>query len=191
MKKKSGKKKTVVLLVIVALVACLGFFGYQYAERELIYPLKYQDLIVKYADEYDLDPNFVAAVICTESRFDSEAVSNKGAMGLMQIMPSTGEWIAGKLQEDENFTEQDLFDPEISVRYGCWYLDFLNKRYAGDQTLILAGYNAGIGNVAKWLDNTQYSNDGKTLSAIPADETENYVKKVSSAYEKYKNLYDL
>ena len=188
MSTKTKKKKGLLLCVILALIICLAFVGWSLAQR-LLYPLEYEEIFLKYADEYGLDPYLVAGVIHTESRFQPESVSYRGAVGLMQIMPETGEWIAGKL--GETYNESQLFDPETNIRYGCWYLRFLQDRYAGDKTLTLAGYNAGQGNVARWLENPEYSSDGKTLEVIPSNETSNYVQKVMTAYEKYQSLYDL
>ncbi|MDL2289365.1 lytic transglycosylase domain-containing protein [Clostridia bacterium OttesenSCG-928-F22] len=187
---KNSKTKWIVALVLLILMIVLIFVGYEFVQRKLIYPLKYEETLTKYAKEYDLDPNFVAAVICTESRFKEKAASGKGAMGLMQIMPDTGKWIAEKLKEEWAGNES-LYEPERNIRYGCWFLRYLQDRYEGDTTLQLAGYNAGMGNVSKWLSDPQYSPDGKTLSNIPFKETDNYVKKVTSAHEKYRSLYAL
>ena len=108
---------------------------------------------------------------------------------LMQIMPDTGEWIAGKLRME--FSEEDLKDPAVNIRMGTWYLNFLAERFQGEQDTIIAAYNAGHGNVEKWLEEPQYSPDGRTLSVIPFDETRNYVKKVNLAYEIYKTFYQV
>ena len=104
----------------------------------------------------------------------------------MQIMPETGEWIAGKLKEP--YDEETLQEPEQNIRYGCWYLEFLFERFSDPDT-VLAAYNAGHNAVRKWLQNSDYSDDGESLQVIPYDETRNYVEKVRRAYEKYKDLY--
>lgn len=153
-----------------------------------IYPIEYKDIIVKYAGSYGLDPYLVAAIIKVESRYDSFARSAKGALGLMQIKPSTGKWIGEKLKIT-NFNEEMLYDPEINIKMGCWYLDYLLKYYNGDIKLVLAAYNGGQGNVSKWLKDTNYSDDGVTLKNIPFAETKHYVEKISRTYNIYNRIY--
>lgn len=184
--KKRSKGQVIILVVVLVAVAVIvglwatGMMGGSY-------PLEYMEEIAKYATENGLDPYFVAAVIYTESGFDPEAVSRVGAMGLMQVMPETGEWIAPKLGVD-NFTADDLFDPETNIQFGCWYLGFLNERFDGKEQLILAGYNAGQGRVDEWLADSSVS-DGEVLTDIPFKETDDYVKKVDKAAEKYREEY--
>ncbi len=105
----------------------------------------------------------------------------------MQIMPETGEWIAGKL-DVEDYSKQMLYDPETSIRFGCWYLDFLSDRFEGNLQLVMAGYNAGHNRVAEWIDDPSIS-DGESLINIPFKETDDYVKKVERALEKYREQY--
>ncbi|MEA5002769.1 MAG: lytic transglycosylase domain-containing protein [Christensenella sp.] len=189
-RKKGSKAVIIVVCVVIAVAAVLGgLFVFGDLNWQAKYPLKYEELIVKYADEYALDPYFVAAVIHTESGFDAEAVSGAGAMGLMQVMPETGEWVAGKLGL-EGFNKEMLLDPETNIEMGCWYLGFLKERFPNEEA-VMAAYNAGHGRVQEWLDDAQYSTDGTTLDSIPFKETENYVKKVTNAYEKYKEHYEL
>lgn len=140
------------------------------------------------AKEYGLDPYFVAAVVYAESEFDPEAVSSKGAVGLMQIMPDTGEWIAGHMKI-KNYSRETLKDPETNLRMGCWYLSYLSDRYDGRARLMLCAYNAGPGTVDRWLNDPAYTADGKTLRSIPFAETRQYVDKVNSADEQYEKLY--
>jgi soluble lytic murein transglycosylase len=175
--------------VFIILLACaIMVFGvmmvYQAYEKRL-YKLEYTDTIKEYAAEYNVDPILVAAIIKTESAWEPAAKSNKGAIGLMQIMPDTGEWIAGKLKMD--YSDSMLEDPETNIMMGCWYLNFLLERFEKDS--VIAAYNAGHGAVADWLENAQYSADGKTLTSIPYAETEAYVQKVLKAYDKYKQFH--
>lgn len=153
-----------------------------------IYPILYRENIEKYSKVYHLDPYFVMSVIYVESGFKSNATSTRGAMGLMQIMPKTGEWIAGKLKL-ENFQNEMLLDVAYNINLGCWYLNNLREKYDNDQVLSLAAYNAGSGNVNKWLTLPENSEDGKTLYNIPYEETRNYIDKVMKAYAKYKWIY--
>lgn len=168
------------LLFIVASVA--GVITYSR------HPLYYKEDIGKFANKYNIDPYLVAAIIDVESGFDKDAISPKDARGLMQIAEQTGEWGAKELKID-NYKKEDLFDPKVNISFGTWYLNRLEKEFAGDLNLVLAAYNGGSGNVNKWLKDQRYSKDGKRLDKIPFKETENYVKRVSSAYESYKSLY--
>lgn len=188
-KKKKNKKKAAIITTVLFLIfaVVIYFIMGDYIERN-IYVLNHQDLIEKTSDEYSLDPFLVCAVIYTESKFDDKAASGAGAVGLMQIMPSTGEWIAGKLKI-KDYTDDYLLDPNINIQMGCWYLNYLSNKFDGDINLVLAAYNAGPQTISKWLANKEVSSDGKTLTNIPYKETDNYVKRVNSAYEKYKSLY--
>lgn len=150
------------------------------------YALDYPETIAKQAAEYELDPYLVAAVIHVESRGNPDAESPKGAVGLMQIMPKTGEWVAEKMKR--SFDVLQLTDPEINIEMGCWYLNFLNGLFPVQDTA-LAAYNAGQGNVSKWLKDERYSQNQEDLLDIPFPETKNYVKRVQEAYEKYKEFY--
>lgn len=123
-------------------------------------------------------PAHVAAVILCESSYRPQAVSNVGAMGLMQIMPETGKWIAQKLDVEDIYTDDSLFDPETNIRFGCWFLSYLMEKYDGDMTRTTAAYHAGEGTVKKWLQEEENSPDGVSLSSIPSSVTNNYVKKV-------------
>ena len=153
-----------------------------------MYPLDYKEYIDKYARENNIDPYLIASVINVESRFNKEAISPKGAKGLMQIIPSTGKWAAEEL-EIEAYEDNDLYNPDINIKIGSWYLKKLDKEFTGNQDLVLAAYNGGSGNVRKWLKNEEYSSDGINLEKIPFKETENYLKKVENNYEIYRKIY--
>ncbi len=170
-------------------VALAGVFLVYPAVRKMTYPLKYQSTIVEYAAKYGLDPYLVCGVIHTESKFDAEAESSVGAVGLMQVMPATGQWIAQKM-DLENFSTDQLTDPKVNIQMGCWYLRYLFDKFGDDLTLVLAGYNAGPTKVAQWLAQEQHSQDGK-LTNIPYQETANYVERVQNAQSVYKQLYTL
>lgn len=178
----------IVLGLAIIILALLALVGYPYAKK-LAYPLKYEAYITEYAEANGLDPYLVCGVIHTESHFDIEAESRVGAVGLMQIMPDTGEWIAKKMSM-KDCSEAKLKDPETNIRMGCWYLKYLMDRFDGDMTLVLAGYNAGPNRVTQWLEDEKYSQDGK-LTDIPYRETEEYVKKVENAKEMYRSYYTL
>jgi len=126
-----------------------------------IYPIHYRDLIEKYAIEYEIDPYLIVSIMKNESKFNPNAVSKKDAKGLMQIAPITGEWAAEKL-DIENYSEDMLFDPELNIKIGVWYLNVLKNEFDNNMEIMIAGYNAGNGNVKKWLNNKEYSKDGET-----------------------------
>ena len=176
-----------VVLTLAMCAAAIYYIGvYPRQIEQAAYPLAYEDFINQYAAQYALDPARVAAVIYCESSFRPDAVSSAGAIGLMQIMPSTGEWIAQKL--GESYDVQKLYDPETNIRYGCWYLNYLGERFDGDLTKVTAAYHAGGGRVDEWLQNEENSPDGRTLQNIPSQVTGAYVKNVSRMLEKYKEI---
>lgn len=155
-----------------------------------MYPITYLQTVIDSANEYNLDPYLVFGVIKTESAFNPDARSHQDAIGLMQITMPTGKWIAEKMKIT-NFEEKDLYDPQTNIKMGCWYLNNLKNEFNEDTILTLAAYNAGRGNVNKWLKDEKYSKDGKKLKNIPYKETDEYVKKVQVTAEMYRKLYDL
>lgn len=154
------------------------------------YPLKYTELVETYAAAYELDPVLVYAVICTESGFDPQAKSSAGAVGLMQMTPDTFDWAQFRERVKEPIDHDRLTDPETNIHYGCATLYHLSQLFSTESS-VLAAYNAGMGNVSKWLADPAYSDDGETLHTIPFQETRNYVQKVADAKEMYRALYGL
>lgn len=176
------------MLALGLVGAAAIIFTNQMTERSLKkYPLEYTELIEQNAAEQGLEPAYVAAVILAESSYDPSAVSQVNAQGLMQIMPSTAEWIAGKF--DEAYVDGSLFDPATNIRYGCWYLGFLMRRYDGDKRCSSAAYHSGQGTVDEWLKNPAYSSDGRTLDVIAGPNADTYVNRVMEYYEKYSEIY--
>jgi peptidoglycan lytic transglycosylase len=142
------------------------------------YPLRYDEIVAAHARNYDLDPALLAAVIYTESRFDASARSGAGAVGLMQLLPSTARGIAIRTG-GAGFVESDLLVPELNVRYGSWYLRNLLRRY-GDERTALAAYHAGQGNVDEWR---------AAGVGIQFPETRSYVDKVERIKRVYADEY--
>ncbi|HEU5478101.1 MAG TPA: lytic transglycosylase domain-containing protein [Gaiellaceae bacterium] len=164
-------------------VAALGAFVYlQRTEppwyARLWYPLRYSAIVRGHAAHYDLDPALLAAVIESESKFNPDAHSSAGAVGLMQLTPTTAKGIA-LYTGGHHFRLSDLTNPEINVRYGAWYLRHLLNRY-GDERLALAAYNAGEDNVDRWQ---------KAHVGIQFDETRDYVDKVERLKKIYRRAY--
>ena len=147
----------------------------------------YHQEIYRYALEYDLDPALIFAVIKTESNFDPEAHSHQDAHGLMQITEATLNWAMAREGKDATHTVGDLYDPEINIKYGCLILSLLLNEFQ-DQDTALAAYNAGRGNVLKWLKDTRYSEDGIHIKATPFKETSDYIKKVNKYHLQYKEM---
>lgn len=172
--------KTYAKYVIYMLaVLCLGFlFVFYY----VLYPLKYKNDINIYSQKYNVNNALIASIICVESSYIKEAQSSKGAVGLMQILPTTAKWICE--QNSINFKEQDLFVPSYNIKLGTLYIKYLIDKFDNIDNVIVA-YNAGEGVVANWLKNSNLSEDGKTLKNIPYNETSNYLTKVKRAMKVY------
>ena len=152
-----------------------------------VYPRKYSETVERCASLYGVPPQIIYAVIKTESNFDPEAVSSAGAIGLMQIMPSTFSWLTELMDEEHDISA--LRDPAINIQYGTFFLRYLYDLY-GNYNTAFAAYNAGIGNVSKWLESEQYSHNGQ-LTAIPFAETAVYVQAVTERAERYQKLYNM
>ena len=142
-------------------------------------PKKYEEIIKVNAREYSLEPAIIFAVAEVESHFNPQAKSKKGAIGIMQIMPETGAWIATSLGI-EGYQDSDLQDAEINIRFGTWYLSYLLSRFE-ESWQGLAAYNAGEGKVRGWIEEGVDS-----IDMIPLSETLSYVKKVEAAISRYR-----
>ncbi len=151
------------------------------------YKLENAEIIEMYSDEYNIDPYLVCAIIHTESKFNSKALSPKGASGYMQLMKQTADWGASDINI-ENYSYDRIFEPEINIQIGTWYLSKLFSQFKDDD-VVIASYNGGSGNVTKWLQDSRYSKDNVSLHTIPFKETNDYVDRVNFAYKVYKSLY--
>jgi len=181
---------TVTAIVLVLALAGMGLWLVFMQRPETtvqVYPMAYEAELRANAAANGLDPALPAAVILAESSYMPEAVSGANAQGLMQLLPSTAEWVAGKF--DETYRDGSLFEPDTNIKYGCWYLGYLIHRFDGNLTCAIAAYHAGQGTVDGWLANPEYSPNGVTLQTIPSSATDTYVKRVLKYYEKYKELY--
>jgi soluble lytic murein transglycosylase len=155
----------------------------------LAYPQAYWDSIQTYAKKYKQDPYLVAAIMREESQFNTEALSPVGARGLMQVMPSTGAQVAKQIKA-RGFNREKLFDSDMSIMIGTWYIGQLMKRFKGDPLFAAAAYNAGPEAVAQWLKKNGSSKDREAfVESIPFMETRGYVKKVLRNYAEYKRIY--
>lgn len=190
---KCRKRKNLALLslfVVVALCFLIYFLSQMGSvQRKYIYPYPYQNEISFYSKQYGVESNFVLAVIKAESNFKKDATSRRGAMGLMQLMPSTAAWIGEQLDEPECTTLAEFYEPERNIRYGVWYLSDLREEFKKNPVLMLAAYNAGRGNVHEWMNLYGWDMNFKDIDEIPYAETREYVKKVLKNHEKYQKLY--
>ena len=184
-KKKNYLKNLLIVCFAAVVVFLAGKIIYD-AVLEYMYPREYSEYVEKYAEEYGISEILLYAVINTESGFDKNAVSSADARGLTQITEDTFDWLLMKTGEDYSF--DDLFTPEISIKYGAYFLSLLQEEYAITET-VAAAYHAGMGNVSSWLQNPEYSDDGQHLKKIPISDTAHYVDKIINAMEKYNSIY--
>lgn len=174
-----GMKVFLSILIVSTLSILIAFSAVTI--QGYLYPMKYKDEIVEFSSVYEISPSLVASMINAESRFQSDRVSSAGAVGLMQLLPSTAEWVAEKIGDD--YDEKLLYNPKTNIKWGCYYISYLVNHFEDQETAICA-YNAGMGNVRTWLSDKRYSSDGKKLEEIPFDETRNYLDKIKK-YSKY------
>lgn len=185
------KRNMAVLIILLAVIAALLFAAPHLIRKmeKYSYPLKYQETVNLYAKEYQMDPLVIYAVIRTESGFDESAESNVGARGLMQITEETFAWIKLKIAPNESLTFDDLWNPQVNIRFGSYYLDCCLERYGGDLATASAAYHSGWGTVDGLLEQAQYAAGEDILSEFPYPQMARYVEKVTSAYQSYQRLY--
>ena len=168
--------------------------GYAY-ERVLLavqrhthpFPAELEEYVMRYSQEYNIPPEIILSVIRAESSFRSSVVSHAGAVGLMQIMPTTFEDLTSRT--GGHHEHGMLFDPATNIRYGTFYLRYLFDMF-GDWDLTFAAYNAGLGRVRGWMADSEIVQDGELIiAAIPIEETRNYVTRVNRNIEMYRKLY--
>ncbi len=174
-------KKLFRLSLFIFMVAALSAYVLDRME------VPYREEIDVFSEAYHVDKALVYAMAKAESGFQTNAVSKKGAVGLMQLMPDTAAWCAEKLGEPQ--IAEQLTEPAVNIRLGTYYLSYLLKRYGGEETAAIAAYNAGDGRVDGWLENPDYSPDGKKLLSSPYPETDRYIKKVALYQKLYRVLY--
>ena len=160
---------------------------FHHAVKEVVLPLRHEDIIRQQAHEKNLDPALVAAVIYTESRFRDQT-SHAGAKGLMQLTPDTAKFVE-RLSGGSTFQSRDLSTPQVNIAYGTYYLRYLLDRYGDNEALALAAYNGGEGNVDRWVDAARQQGKALSIDAIPFGETRAYVRAVQSAKRQYRDNY--
>ncbi len=163
-----------VLLIILLIKPAMRYF----------YPVNYMEEIKRHSEAYSLSSHLVMAVISTESKFDKDAVSHRDAKGLMQLRSDTAKWCIEKFSIDAK--GRDIYDADLNIEIGCAYLRYLLDKFGSRLPTALAAYNAGEGNVKKWLDS---EGGGYELKDIPFTETEAYVDTVLKRLKIYEFLY--
>ncbi len=183
---KTSKIKLIILILVISII--IGLFSdiLLTCIEKLIYQENYYDLVMKYSSKYCVPPELVFAVINVESNYDKNAVSSAGAIGLMQIMPSTYEWIASILGDSANVSR--LYIPKVNVEYGTYYLRYLYDIFDCSWEKALIAYNWGMGNFMRFIEEHGYIEGN--FGSIPVSETRNYVRKVLYHWEKYKEIYN-
>ncbi len=191
-RKKKRTKKSARNRIFIAILLILFSVGLVFAIRAMsrsylyhTYPVGHRDLVLEAAERYKIPPETVFAVIKAESNFREDAVSPVGAVGLMQILPTTAEWIAGR--RGETFDPGTLSDPVINLDYGCYYLSYLYDRF-GEWDAAHAAYNAGPATVDRWMKDPAVRKDGSFVS-IPYEETDRYLKRIREYKIRYSELY--
>jgi soluble lytic murein transglycosylase len=177
-----------ITLLVSAALAAIVLPNVHDAVKEITLPLKHEDIIRQQAKDKGLDPALIAAVIYAESHFRDGQESSAGALGLMQLTPETAKDIARK-SGGSGFGIKDLGSPQVNISYGAYYLRYLKQRFAGNTALMLAAYNAGEGNVDKWIGEAASRERDFRVQDIPFPETRAYVEKVLDAARDYRANY--
>ena len=202
-KKKSNKKKKssgsnnslliVIVSLILAIVIVLAFiFRDQISEKirdygpNVFMTTDYEEYVLKYSKEYEMDPRFVFAIINTESHFNPEATSNVGARGLMQLMEEAYDWIKFRMGDERVHDFDDMYDPELNIEYGTYLLKYLYDKFYHSYELTAAAYHGGMNAVDTWINDGTIDPDNFRLEDVPSDVTANYIYKVMNAYNRYK-----
>lgn len=182
------KKILILLIIIIILIAIYKIFNIENIILKHLYPIKYEEYVTKYSNELNIDPMLSYAIIKTESNFKEEVRSKSGAIGLMQLMDNTAKEQAQKLNVE--YTNETLLNPEKNILLGLNYFSTLLDKFNQNYILAFTAYNAGLGNVQKWISNGTIKEDGTDIENIPFKETNMYVRKIINNYEMYKKLYN-
>ena len=185
MKNSSEKAVNVAKILVVAIVILILTVVLRKIIIKITYPQKYSEYVEKYAKEYQIEKELIYAMIKAESNFKVDAISNKQALGLMQLLESTAYEVAEEIEKE--ITKKEILNPETNIHLGTKYLANLLNKY-GNIELAIAAYNAGIGNVDSWIEDGIIKENGQDIENIPFKETNNYVRKILRDYEMYKKI---
>ena len=175
MRKRLSRVVSALFIIFFIIIIAFGVM-------RALFPRAHIEYIKKYSHKFGVDSSLVLALIKAESNFNTDAVSHANAKGIMQLTEETFEFCNDTLKTDAG----DILSPEENIRAGVWYLSYLIERYNGSCKNALAAYNAGATNVDKWLSDSRYSDDGKTLKEIPFGKTYRHTEKIT----RYKIIYD-
>lgn len=181
--RKKGRIKIIMLLIVLLITFLIGPIKKQIINN--LYKKEYSEYVTKYAEMYDVEEDLIYALIKAESNFDPNAVSHQNAKGLMQLMESTAEDLAKKCKIE--LTDKNILEPEINIQLGTKYISILLDKYECVE-VALAAYNAGSGNVDKWIEKGIIKADGSDIENIPYKETNMYVRKIMRDYQFYMKL---
>ena len=189
-KTRKSKKKVnmifrILLIIITAILISLSPTVFNKLMIKKLYKKDYSEYVSKYAEEYEVDENLIYALIKAESNFNEKAVSHQNAKGLMQLMQSTAQDLANRSQI--KLTKDNILDPDININLGTQYIASLLNKY-GSIEVALAAYNAGSGNVDKWIKNGTIKSDGSDIENVPYKETNTYVRKIMRDYKIYNEI---
>ncbi len=183
-KPKYKLRKTFLIFIIMIVIAAVLLLKLP----PVLYPISYNEEVRTAAATNDVDPMLVFALIKAESNFQPEAVSKSGAVGLMQLMPDTAAWIAGKTNLE--YDKAMLSQPQCNIQMGTWYLSYLLEEFNGDIALAIVSYNAGYGRVKEWLKLEIWDGTAEDSVNIPYEESRDYLRRGLANYDKYKSLYE-
>lgn len=188
--RKTGKIFTYLryLLIVLLCWSAWTIWHLDAFQMRFVYMWPYQQTIIEYSEKNQVDPFLVAAIIKNESNFQQQAVSEVGAIGLMQIMPVTGSWIAGEMGL-EKYQEEQLYQTQTNIRMGCWYLGELQYEFHNNATLMVMAYNAGRGQTREWMESYGWDYSFQQAEVIPFADTREYVTKVLADRDNYYRLY--
>lgn len=186
---KRNVRNLIIILLIILFIFFILFKVIKIQDKILaiFYKKEYNEYVEQYSKKYGVDENLIYSIIKNESKYDANAISSSDAKGLMQIMDNTVKDIANGIEELE-YDTIDIFDPETNIHLGTNYIAELLNKYNNVVPIAVAAYNAGIGNVDKWIENGIIQEDGSNIENIPFKETNIYVRKVLRDYKIFGEL---
>ncbi len=187
--KNLKNKKILVIIAIIIIVIVFLIFA-RIPILKIMYPKTYEEAVLIYSEEYNVDKNLILALIKAESNFDEDAISNRNAIGLMQLMEETAKDVANRngIELDDENIKEELRDVYKNIEIGTAYIASLLEQYENTE-VALAAYNAGIGTVDNWIEKGIIKKDGTDIENIPYKETNYYVRKILRDYDIYNELY--
>ena len=185
------KNKKMLIFIIIVFIVFVFLSVFKDKILKIIYPKTYKEVVQIYQEKYNIDENLIYALIKAESNFDNKAVSNRSAVGVMQLMEETAKDVAKKNNIEINYDniKEELLKVDVNINVGTRYLASLLEKY-GNKEVALAAYNAGIGTVDNWIDKGIIKADGSDIENIPYKETNNYVRKILRDYKIYEKIYN-